>query len=386
MVLSPLPGFIAWPVFGYASVLTAGRLLLFRDTIADQFLNRILLWCLLALALYRCTWTPTVAELAQLPALGCLVVMAMYMLGLARFWDADGDVAAIWRRQRGYCLVAVVSAVAILGAGFHAHVRGRSIDMGPDLDGMLLAIAFGAPMAISAATLLWIGTRWLRRTESAKEKVFYYALIIDTAYILANQVLSTMQVLTGWPDLGPHLPRVEFITVVCLVSSSTLLAVPLGAWMLERLGLDRSARSCRRLRPLWRDLTGAVPEIVLLPDAGAREQVPPSTRLLRMAVEVRDALLHLRPYFPEGDESPLGTADHAHRLACAVQARKTGGPPVRAEVVPRSPLGARDFDTDLQHLLALARVWPRARNAYLGGVGLRTQRAPVFARRAPASR
>ncbi|MEU6829434.1 MAB_1171c family putative transporter [Nocardia beijingensis] len=363
MVLSPLPGFIAWPVLGYASALTAGRLLLFRDTIADQFLNRILLWCLLALALYRCTWTTAVAELAQLPALGCLVVMAMYILGLARFWDADGDVAAIWRRQRGYCLVAAASAVAILGAGLHAHARGRSIDMGSDLDGMVLAVAFGGPMAVSAVTMLWVGGRWLRRTESAKEKVFYYALIIDTAYILANQGLSTMQMLTGWPDLGPHLPRVEFITVVCLVSSSTLLAVPLGTWLLERLGLDRPARSCRRLRPLWRDLTAAVPEIVLVPDTGAREQVPPATRLLRMAVEVRDALLHLRPYFPEGDESPLGTADYAHRLAYAVQARKTGGPPVRAEVVPRSPLGARDFDTDLRHLLALARIWPRASTA-----------------------
>ncbi|MET9028601.1 MAB_1171c family putative transporter [Nocardia sp. NPDC004168] len=175
-----------------------------------------------------------------------------------------------------------------------------------------------------------------------------------------------MQVLTGWPELGPHLPRVEFITVVCFVSSSTLLAVPLGTWLIERVGLDRPTRSCRRLRPLWRDLTEAVPEIVLLPDTDSREPVLPATRLLRMAVEVRDALLHLRPYFPEepgdpwADELPLDTERYAHKLAYAVRARKAGVPPVGAEVIPGSPLGARDFDTDLQHLLALARVWPRA--------------------------
>ncbi|WP_157172189.1 hypothetical protein [Nocardia pneumoniae] len=62
-MLSPLPGVIAWPVIGYTAVLIAGRLLLFRDTIADQFLNRILLWCLLSLLLYRCTWTPGIAHL-----------------------------------------------------------------------------------------------------------------------------------------------------------------------------------------------------------------------------------------------------------------------------------------------------------------------------------
>ncbi|WP_411156575.1 DUF6545 domain-containing protein [Nocardia abscessus] len=32
------------------------------------------------------------------------------------------------------------------------------------------------------------------------------------------------------------------------------------------MGRDRAGRYCRRLRPLWHDLTAAVPSIVLGPD------------------------------------------------------------------------------------------------------------------------
>ncbi|MFI9410726.1 hypothetical protein [Nocardia gamkensis] len=80
--------------------------------------------------LFRCTWTPEITSLAQLLALGCLAMMSMYILGLAQFWDADGDVAAIWRRQRSYCHVAVVAAVAKFVAGAHARAAEGSVDEG----------------------------------------------------------------------------------------------------------------------------------------------------------------------------------------------------------------------------------------------------------------
>ncbi|MFG3617339.1 MAB_1171c family putative transporter [Nocardia sp. NPDC047654] len=373
-MLSPLPGVIAWPVIGYAMVLIAGRLLLFRDTIADQFLNRIFVWCLLSLLLFRCTWTPGITSLAQLLALGCLVIMSMYILGLAQFWDADSDVAAIWRRQGIYSHVAVVAAVAILVAGTHARAAEGSVDFGLGLQGMVLGIAFGVPMAVCASTLMCAGLRELRRSELATERIFCFAQIACCAFILTNQAVSTTQALTGWPDLGPQLPRVEFITVVCFVISITFAAVPLGTWLIKSGGLDRSGRSCRRLQPLWRDLTAAVPEIVLSSDTDAPARTMPDTRLLRMTVEIRDALLHLRPYFPEGldgsstkrDLSHSAVADYAHRLAHAVEARKAGGPPTSSEVIPQLPSAAQNFDTDLRYLLDLAQVWPRARAAIAG--------------------
>ncbi|MGW4325542.1 MAB_1171c family putative transporter [Nocardia sp. NPDC004573] len=374
VVLSPLPGVIAWPVIGYATVLIAGRLLLCRDTIADQFLNRIFLWCLLSLLLFRCTWTSGVTSLAQLLALGCLVMMSMYILGLAQFWDADSDVAAIWRRQRTYCYMAVVAAVAILVAGAHARAAGRSVDIGLGLHGMVLGIAFGVPMAVCASTLMCAGLRELRRSELATERIFCFAQIACCTFILTNQAVSTTQALTGWPDLGPQLPRVEFITVVCFLISMTFAAVPLGTWLIESGGLDRSGRACRRLQPLWRDLTAAVPEIVLSPDTDAPSRTIPDTRLLRMTVEIRDALLHLRPYFPEeldgsstkGGLSHSGVADYARRLALAVQVRQAGGPPTSSEAIPQLSSAARNFDTDLRYLLDLAQAWPHARAAIAG--------------------
>lgn len=365
MVLSPLPGVIAWPVIGYTAVLVAGRMLLFRDTIADQFLNRIFLWTLLSLLLYRCTWMPGATGLAQELALACLVIMSMHVFGLARFSDADSDVDAIWRGQRTYCFLAVVSVIVILTAGAYARAEGRSVDLGVGFEGMVAGVAFGIPIATSASTLLSVGCRAFRRKELVKERVFYSSLIAGCVCLLTYQVVSITQALTGWPNLGPHLPRVEYIVVVYFVASTTFTAVSLGTWLIEGAGLDRTGRSYRRLWPLWRDLTTAVPEIVLLPDSDLRARTIPPTRLLRMTVEIRDALLHLRPYFPEEpdssntptDGSRSGVADYAHRLAHAVESRKSGEAPTSSGVVPQSLSGGKDFDTDLRNLLDLARAW-----------------------------
>ncbi|MFD6463925.1 DUF6545 domain-containing protein, partial [Streptomyces roseolus] len=76
----------------------------------------------------------------------------------------------------------------------------------------------------------------------------------------------------------------------------------------------RDSRKIRRLQPLWRDLTGAIPGIVLheRPDEAARY------RLYRMVVEIRDALTQLRLDVPCG----------------------------------------ADVESELENLLALARDWP----------------------------
>ncbi|WP_324195151.1 DUF6545 domain-containing protein [Nocardia puris] len=120
------------------------------------------------------------------------------------------------------------------------------------------------------------------------------------------------------------------------------------------------ARRCRRLLPLWRDVTGAEPAIVLDSDA-APHRGDADVRLIRMTVEIRDALLHLNRYVPEdlpdtGDDPPRR---YATRIADAIRTERAGTGPVRTN--PGSaPLGPEcaDIDAELRHLLALAKVSP----------------------------
>ncbi|WP_433201294.1 MAB_1171c family putative transporter [Nocardia sp. CA-107356] len=363
---SLIPGAVAWLVIGYLGAIAAGRLMLLRDTIIDRLINRMLLWSIAAMLLYRSTSTPSITSLPVALALGCVVMTTMYLYVIARYIVAETEPAAVWRRHRRCGLVAAVATVVMVLSGMAADDNGRPVDLGAHGPAAIFGFAYAAPLAINMGVFLLVGIRELRIGDlSAKTRLVCWLLGISGGFVLVSQALSLAQVLTGRPDLGPHLPRGELDFVLCLVLDGTLLAIPLLSALLALAGWDRDGRICRRLRPLWRDLTAAVPEIVL--PADARRGADPATRLFRMTVEIRDSLLHLGSYLPAephpGTESAWEIADYAHRIAYAARARKAGRAPAVVGAAPRLPLVAHDFDAELHHLLGLARVWPQAKTA-----------------------
>ncbi|WP_433732761.1 MAB_1171c family putative transporter [Nocardia sp. CA-129566] len=363
---SLIPEPVAWLVLGYVGVVAAGRLMLLRDTIIDQLVNRMLLWSIVAMLLYRCASTPSITSLPVALSLGCVVMTTMYLYVMARYIVAETEPAVVWRRHRRCALVAAVATVVMVLSGMAAEDNGRPVDLGAHGPAAIFGFAYAAPLAINMVVFLFAGIRELRIGDlSAKARLVCWLLGISGGFVLINQTLSLAQVLTGWPDLGPHLPRWELDFVLCLMLDVTLLAIPLLSALLALAGWDRDGRICRRLRPLWRDLTAAVPEIVL--PADARRGADPATRLFRMTVEIRDALLHLGSYLPAepytAAESDWEITDYAHRLAHAARARKAGSVPTGAGAAPRPPLLAHDFEAELRQLLGLARVWPQAKTA-----------------------
>ncbi|WP_324194026.1 DUF6545 domain-containing protein, partial [Nocardia farcinica] len=87
-----------------------------------------------------------------------------------------------------------------------------------------------------------------------------------------------------------------------------------------------TSRYCRRLKPLWRDLTAAVPEIVLALPQDRFGRVEPATRLHRMTAEIRDSLLQLKRYGAV-DEPGQGADVYARRVAAAIAAKNAGVAP-----------------------------------------------------------
>ncbi|MGW5440434.1 DUF6545 domain-containing protein [Nocardia asteroides] len=103
-----------------------------------------------------------------------------------------------------------------------------------------------------------------------------------------------------------------------------------------------------------------MPEIVLTTPHVSNGRTIPATRLYRMTVEIRDAVLNLQRYAVDVPPE-LGYRDartFAQHLATLIDAKAAGAAPYRsptpgASVQPR----ARDLTAELQLLLDLAKVW-----------------------------
>lgn len=376
---SPISGVVAWAVIGYLAVGLSGWLWLVRGTAADRFDNQMGrlvihmgLWCIVALLIYRCASTPTIDDPANQLALGCVLMTTTYLNSIGRLVSADPEPDTVWRNQRNAGLVALAATVSIVLTAVSTRYSGRTVDLRRAGDALGIGCAFAVPLTYNTFVFARSCLGALRDIDTPRAaRIVSFGMIGTTAVIWGAQALSLSQLATRWPD-GPQLSLVPAAFTLFVAIGSTLLAVPLVAELVLRAGMDRATRTCRRLLPLWRDLTAAVPEIVMPADAWHGSD--PATRLLRMTVEIRDAMLHLGAHLPaETDEtqrntgpereSNRGISDYARRLSRAAQARKAGLPPAGTGAPPPMPLVAHDFDAELALLIDLARIWPQAKAA-----------------------
>ncbi|WP_433761559.1 MAB_1171c family putative transporter [Nocardia sp. CA-135398] len=368
---SPISGIVAWAVIGCVTVLLSGRLWLIGGAeVIDRLVNHAGLWSIATLLIYRCASTPTIDDPVNQLALGCVLMTTTYQHGAGRLASADCEPDNVGRHQRKAALLALAATASIVLTAASARYSGRWVDLRLPGDGLGIGWAFAVSFTYNAFVLTRRCFGTLREADTPRAaRIVCIGLIGSNAVIWAAQAPLLSQLATGWPD-EPQLSLVQAAFTLWVVINATLLSIPLHAELVLRAGMDRATRTCRRLLPLWRDLTATVPEIVMPVDT--RHGSDPATRLLRMTVEIRDAMLHLGPYLPaETDETQRNTVrepesdraitDYARRLIQAAQARKAGLPPARTGAPPPLPVVAHGFDAELAHLIDLARIWPHAK-------------------------
>ncbi|MEE1929529.1 MAB_1171c family putative transporter [Streptomyces sp. TRM 70351] len=235
----------------------------------------------------------------------------------------------------------------------------------------------GLAMAV-AALLFWSAARHARAGWLRAGLCFLGAgTAAGVGYALVRAVYLVLR-LAGTVGAGAD-PGVTHSTdvmkhaaIVLILVGTTLPAVGV-AW--------RAAghwRDLRRLDPLWRHLTAAVPEVVLHEELGRGEL---RMRLHRRVVEIRDALLALQPYlgaeeYERADavaagSGLTGSARRALADACWVEAAReaklAGHPPAPAGRRPEAgpDAGPDAFEADLGDLgnlsdLDAEAAWLRA--------------------------
>lgn len=336
----------------FVAVITIGRWWLVNDTITDRLLNRALSWNLPGLLLLGFVGRLGSFDLAMnlFTIFGCMTVANVF--GVATLLDgADVNTAA--RRQRRYDTIAAAAGFILL-ASVVADSAGMSLDWGPAIWSLTTV-----PTALCGLHFTRACIRELRATNpTAKERLTYSALLVAGGYIFVATPVGAVWTAMGTrpDDFGLGWTIGAAATLVILTA---LIAIPLVHALLARAELDRAGRCCRRLRPLWRVLTAAVPEVVL--DPGYPGSGESTSRLYRMTVEIRDALVQLEQFAPEASESHADMREFASRIAQAAQAKTDGRSPVAA-VTRRgatTPV-VRDRADELRYLSDLARAWPRA--------------------------
>ncbi|MDE1671837.1 MAB_1171c family putative transporter [Nocardia gipuzkoensis] len=356
--MDAVPVSLVLAVVVFVLPMTIGRCLFVNETNSDRLINRTWGWNLAGVLVYQIVAALGHPYFAQCLYLGLDMMALASFYGLARLVDSADAKGARERQRRYDSTAAAVAASLIIGAPL-AHSVFR-VDY---LEVVWAVSAF--PGCISGLLFGRACVRELRVADSpAREKLTYALLLAFSIYWTISWPILLVRALAGTPPSRPG-PVLAVVAVLMLGAITLLTAIPLFIVLLARAGWDRTGRICRRLRPLWRELTTAVPEVVLLRDPSAPRE--PASQLYRMTVEIWDALLHLKPYTPDAEEfgSSGMSGDEvrafAFRAAWAVRAKRHGNAPA-PNVSTRGDARAerRDRAAELEFLIGLAREWPKA--------------------------
>ncbi|WP_435593090.1 MAB_1171c family putative transporter [Nocardia sp. bgisy118] len=373
---SPLPATAALPIIATTSTITVLRWRLINQTPTDKLINRTLAWGVVGQLLHERGVAPGIASLLHQLSLGAILASLSGIYGIAKLWGG-ADPETTGQRQRRYDGVIIGVFILLLIAGTPARRQGLLIDQALGSPAVAFWAIFGAPLAVCAALLLQITVRDFRTEDlTLREKVFYGAIFAAAGSLLfdafAGPAVAALSTYTDFSAHDEQMSRKATTFFASALIGALIVAVPLFPVLAEHFGWDRTSRHARRLQPLWRDLTTAFPDLVLYP-ATELAKLPPTPRLHRMTIEIRDILLNLRPYMSVTtdtapalpDEMGKETTRYAILVAHALDTKRAGTQPdpVGARTVPRAPEATGDLDSEIQVLLELARQWPHAQTA-----------------------
>ncbi|CAM4431832.1 MAB_1171c family putative transporter [Nocardia ninae] len=352
-VTAPAPTPVIIAAIALLCAVTLARWLVIEPTPASRRVNRAISWISIGSVVHQCLDAIGYEELAIHLYLCCTVLAIADLYGLAKLF-ADADPARARERQRIYDAAAVVAGIATALVG-----RTEGTDTGFWLRAIVSLAVFNVPLLVSGVHIIRACLRDLRVENSLLKRIPYIGLLMLTTGWFFGSGLAVLRAFDGKP---PGYISTEWSPVSCLfcVLLALVTGVPLVHAILARTGWDRTGRQLRRLEPLWRDLTTAVPEVVLPAGPGPRE---PESRLYRTTVEIRDALLHLKQHLSIDEVPGTSGETYAMQIARAARARMDGIAPTGARPSRFPQISARDMRSELAHLLDLARQWPRARAA-----------------------
>lgn len=382
---SSVPGWLAWPLVVAMAAVIAVRYRWFNTTLYDTYFNNTLLLMLIAQLLRE-----RVAEdlldrnrllsitAAQHLSLLLVFFMAGEFMGFITRWSGLSP-EQTRARHRYHRLAATVLAAAFFAVTTRARIHGQLLEVSGGWDNV---IAWGLYAVLPVALAMQIISMCMReiRRPDAKQReriVAGAAIPIAVAIGITTTVAMFLELFEelGWAHtLDYRLTTHAYIFFWEAIGTAAVAAIPIVLAVVAYLGWDSTSRMWCRLQRIRSDMLTAVPDAgleIAFNSCGRRKT---ALELHQTTVQIRDAILRLRPYYPGlgGTESAAFLREYsvppkqnaeavaALQLAAAVRAKDGGvGPSTEATEIVRSR--STTLDEETRELLALSRWWPRAR-------------------------
>ena len=326
------PTYVSWPLLAVVWGTTLLRLVLVRSTVAERRMNAALVFASLSLVLQRSlaqTWLDRWFGYGFANTLSnvCIILTAASLISLFSAW-ALGPARLPRIHVVSLSMCAVAGAI-LIGLSTPARSRGVAIADEGGWPFAAYCITYAVPILSVALLNLWISLKAVRSATPGRERRVFLAVIalslfevFDMGVVVTTGVVNAVSEDNALTE--SHSDSGAFIRLL-VVSAGALISV---GPVVRALGHRwRSRQVTRRLQPMWRTLTAAVPEVVLELRPADRRALSARSRLDRMSVEIRDAIMILDRHVVfelgghTGAAPPVVTATRLH-LACL--ARRAG--------------------------------------------------------------
>jgi hypothetical protein len=315
--------------------------------------------CLVCLAVVPVLNFPPVVGAIDSLAGGLARLLVNLMTMAASYWMLAFFHYSV-RVSRRFQTLAFVGALALvvgvwLAAPAPVRLQPAALSSGSDWHATVFVVAAVGYMAYALGLALRWAARYSRLARRVQLRRGLRFIAVGLALLIAGCVskclVALLQAFAGLVWEAGNLAYVGFVLVgsVGLVIgvmypavTGMLAAVPVWRW---------HRQACREMEPLWRALHEAFPDLAL------RSETPPWWRdplrirrthreYYRRAVEIRDGLLQLGPYFP-------ADAVDAAAVRAALTAKAAGAPARSSHPTPVT--GGDNLDSDVRWLVRLSR-------------------------------
>ncbi|MFW3112402.1 hypothetical protein MHAE_01385 [Mycobacterium haemophilum DSM 44634] len=287
-------------------------------------------------------------------------------------------------RQRYHRSAAIILSGAFLIAASRARAAGQILELAHGWDIVLAWFLWTIVLDVLGIQMMIMSVTEWRRTAKWQERLIAGCTVMVGGFgvmiCIGSLCYKFFEQLSG-------VHNSHFVSFLIAVNSRycfwqslvlyALAAVPAVGTLRARAGLDGTSRAWHALQGLRETLTAVVPESVFEWKPASTSRQKTVLELHQTIIEIRDAILLLRPYFREislEEEArfvdryvvPTGQRDaaiQALQIAKAVHAKGTGARPEPIDAAMVRMSCATDLGQETAELIQLCQWWPSAQAA-----------------------
>ncbi|QUR68726.1 MAB_1171c family putative transporter [Mycobacterium spongiae] len=380
--------YLGWPLLVFMAAVVIVRYIFFNTSQYETFLNHSLAFILAGNLLsegavedflaYHQILTPTAAQ--QLAWTAMIFTTAEFM-GFITLWSRSSP-KETRRRHRYHRIAAIVLAAGFLIAATPARAAGQPLEAFGGWSTVLAWALLAGMLVALSIRLLRMSIKELTRPNAKRQERLIAAgglaigitvgtTGIDAVVLAACEELGWIHSIDYRLTVNGYSPFWESVATCLLASVPALLA------LLARTGLNSTSRHWRQLQPLRNSMADAVPESAFELKAPSSRRQKTLLDLHQTTIQIRDAILQLRAYFPDIDPAeanqcyqrylaPTGqpeAAHHALQLAHAIHAKSSNVTPTPLDAAAIIKSRSTNLEQETAELLRLAKCWPHAQSA-----------------------